>query len=158
MRRKGKTNIKGSRARLLADINNVKTALGKGSKAFREGASKGISRAGLRVEKMASEACPKRTTQLSKTIGHYRVDPDTAEDAQYEYGKVQDINTAIWKKIAWNHLILGTQADYAEAVHDNNPFMLKGLIYAAPEVIEIIKDTTIEEIDKKLKEHGFRVQ
>ena len=55
-----------------------------------------FTKAAYELEKYATDLCPKNTTQLSKTIGHYRVDPDTRDEAEYQYCYSEDPSAAIW--------------------------------------------------------------
>lgn len=134
---------------LRVDIKKIKTALGAENKDFRNSVSKGISMAGLKVEEAATKLCPINTSQLSKTIGHFRVDPDTQEDAKLEYGKAAGPETAIWEKEKWNELVMGTAVDYAYFAHLKNPFLTNALAQQAPEILRIIEKTVFEELKKK---------
>jgi hypothetical protein len=91
-----------------------------------------IMEAGRIFEVLAEYEAPKNTTQLSKTIGHYRVDPDTQYDALLEYGYVEDPSVSIWEEKRSTNpennlrevsLFVGTGVSYAQKQNQKTHFM-----------------------------------
>ena len=100
-------------------------------------------------ELLAEFECPKNTSQLSKTIGHYKVDADTRYDAILEYGYAEDPSVAIFEEeyprpadpttglkdiTFW----VGTSTSYAAKVNERDPFMQRAAIRVASGISTII--------------------
>ncbi len=132
---------------LRVDVNKMKYKLALGAEVLERAISVGIDKAGLIVEDQATDNAPKRTGQLSQVIGHFRLEPGTAELAKEEYGEVASPVDAIWDKKGWDRLEIGTRLHYARAVHDYNPFLLDALTSKTGEIVKIIE----KEIEKRIK-------
>jgi len=133
------------------DVRKISKLLGAGSKEFRKAVSEALTKAGLILEDEASERCPKYTGQLSLTIGHFRVDPETSKLAKEAYGEAADPSTAIFRKPAWNIQEIGTSVEYAQWVHQRSPFLTDAAAAKAGEIHEVITKTIQRRMKKFFK-------